>query len=264
MSDKPQLALMHNMARTGGTLVARCLGCMDNVALLSEIHPRGMDLIHPFYQAHEWHHLFTPEMVTELSGRPVEFLEAITIIYQCCEERGLSLLIRDWAHLDYIALPFLEAPVYTMSIVDALASEFTLRRVANVRHPIAQWQSMSKLKIYEGDIEKFVPLETYLKAYRKFAEDCQEIEVIRYEDFTAAPETTIQQISNELGLPYDNQFMTKWPAYTHYTGDQSFKKDPGKTAEILPARLPEVAADLLARFEQHDDYHQSLQLLGYR
>ena len=123
---------------------------------------------------------------------------------------------------------------------------------------------MSKLKIYKGDIEKFVPLETYLKAYRKFAEDCQEIEVIRYEDFTAAPETTIQQISNELGLPYDNQFMTKWPAYTHYTGDQSFKKDPGKTAEILPARLPEVEAELLARFEQHDDYHQSLQLLGYR
>jgi hypothetical protein len=36
---KQKLRMIHNMARSGSTLVCKCLGCMEGVVLLSELHP---------------------------------------------------------------------------------------------------------------------------------------------------------------------------------------------------------------------------------
>lgn len=35
------LRIVSNLPRPGSTLISRCLGCMEGVVLLSEIHPRG-------------------------------------------------------------------------------------------------------------------------------------------------------------------------------------------------------------------------------
>jgi len=36
---KPRIRLLHQLGRSGGTLISRCLGSMQGVVLLSEIHP---------------------------------------------------------------------------------------------------------------------------------------------------------------------------------------------------------------------------------
>jgi len=36
---KPKLWVLHNMPRSGGTLLSKCLGSMSEHILLSEIHP---------------------------------------------------------------------------------------------------------------------------------------------------------------------------------------------------------------------------------
>ena|GEM_PF-4627496 len=33
------LRIIHQLARSGGTLLNRCLGCMPGILMLSEIHP---------------------------------------------------------------------------------------------------------------------------------------------------------------------------------------------------------------------------------
>ena len=44
-NTKPGIRILHHMARSGGTIISRCLGCMKDVILLSEIHPLGSRLV---------------------------------------------------------------------------------------------------------------------------------------------------------------------------------------------------------------------------
>ena len=70
------------MARSGGTLISRCLGCMDKVVLLSEIHPLGGSVHNPLLQAYEWFGLFENAEVKGCLSREYTFLEAFELIYQ--------------------------------------------------------------------------------------------------------------------------------------------------------------------------------------
>ena len=77
-ADKPAIRILHNMARSGGTLIAQCIGALPGVALLSEIHPDGVRFIDPLRQAQEWHGLIDAEEAAELAiGREGRFLAAM-------------------------------------------------------------------------------------------------------------------------------------------------------------------------------------------
>jgi hypothetical protein len=39
--EKRKLRMIHNMARSGSTLMYKCVGCMDGVVLLGELHLRA-------------------------------------------------------------------------------------------------------------------------------------------------------------------------------------------------------------------------------
>jgi len=65
MSER-KIRLYLNMARSGGTLFSKCVGCMDGVMLLSEIHPLGTALFNPVTQASRWYDLFSEEDRTAL------------------------------------------------------------------------------------------------------------------------------------------------------------------------------------------------------
>ena len=65
------LRLIHNLPKTGGTIISKCLGAQKNVTLLSEIHPKGQEIrdkmnansiiADPIYQAYKWNNLMTDE-----------------------------------------------------------------------------------------------------------------------------------------------------------------------------------------------------------
>lgn len=44
---KPKIRIFHNLGRSGGTLICKCLGCMEHIVLLSEIHPLGTNYYNP-------------------------------------------------------------------------------------------------------------------------------------------------------------------------------------------------------------------------
>ncbi len=41
----PNVRILHQMARAGGTIMCKCLASMNGVVLLSEIHPRAVLLV---------------------------------------------------------------------------------------------------------------------------------------------------------------------------------------------------------------------------
>ena len=62
------IRLIHNLPRSGGTIISKCLGAQKDVILLSEIHPDGILIskkmgvprssFDPVFQSQTWNNLF--------------------------------------------------------------------------------------------------------------------------------------------------------------------------------------------------------------
>lgn len=252
-----KLRLLHHMARSGGTLFSKCLGCMDGVLLLSEIHPLGTRWFNPLHQAQTWFNLFTPAELEAMrrQGR-LDFTDVIMRIAERAHDRGQSLVLRDWSHLDFTGVPFVARPAYRLLLADVLASRFELVQTCTVRHPIAQWLSLARLQLMQGKLF----LEPFLAGHRRFAEVAVRLGFHRYEDFTERPAVVLSDLCRSLEVDFDPGFAERWSRYDKITGDVNGKRGD---QEIRPAKDRELAPELLRSFERNADYRRSLELLGY-
>src|SRR5690606_2083240 len=215
-ASMPTLRLVHHMARSGGTLISRCLGCMSGVLLLSEIHPLGTAQFNPLVQAQRWYGLLSSQDLVELRARGrIAFVDAIELIHRRAVEAGQRLVIRDWSHLDFTGVPFVPNPAYRLLTADALRPRFELRQVCTVRHPLDQWLSLRQLAVVHGKLT----LDAFLSGYRRFAEQAREIGFFRYEDFTADPGAVMKELCRALDLRFDRRFTERWASYAFVTGD---------------------------------------------
>jgi hypothetical protein len=253
---RPVLRLVHHLARTGGTTISKCLAVMPGVALLSEIHPLGIEKISALRQARDWFNLVGEDEIDRLGAHP-DFAASIRLIAARASTRGLSLVIRDWNHLDFTGPPLVETPGFRMATADALSAHFRLRRIATVRHPIDQWQSLRRVPLMRGKID----LDRFLVGYRRFAELAAPLGVVRFEDFCAEPEAWLQRLCAALDLRYDAGWRERWASYDRITGDDAARR--GGAALSLPRRRP-LEPGLADAFLRHPDYRPALALLGYR
>lgn len=177
MADTPPTArIIHNLARTGGTVIGKCLGSMAGVVLLSEINPRGLNRFNPVDQARRWFDLLSDEDLAAIGdpkGAPLDMM--IERIDARVRDRGSQLVIRDWTHLDFVAAPFLEEPTNRLSLADALAGRFEITQIEITRHPLDQTESI--LRTWSG--ESMPPLDTFLTAERRYAELISPIGFVR-------------------------------------------------------------------------------------
>ncbi|MBI5590643.1 MAG: hypothetical protein HY881_09190 [Deltaproteobacteria bacterium] len=254
---RPSIRIIHHMARSGGTIMCKCLGCMNDVLLLSEVHPLGMQWFDPLTQAAEWYHLFFGDELDELKALNLSFLQKIVRIYARAVELNRHLVLRDWSHLDFTAVPFVQSPSYSLTTATVLESQFNIVRLTTVRHPIDQWLSLSRLAVMNGRIS----IDAFLRGYCRFAECAKEIGFIRYEDFTRDPEWAMHSVCSLLDLKYDDSFLSKWSTYRSITGDTRSQRGPDDQIKSMPRRPVDQA--LLKQFEVSKDYWTALGLLGY-
>jgi hypothetical protein len=255
---RPTVRLIHHMARSGGTLISKCLGCMSGVLLLSEIHPLGTSHFNPLIQAQRWYGLLSSQDLSDLKARGrVGFADAIELIRRRAEECSQRLVIRDWSHLDFTGAPFVPRPAHRLLTAEALAPRYELRQVCTVRHPLDQWLSLSQLAVVQGRLT----LEGYLAGYRRFAEIAKAIGFHRYEDLTRDPKGVMKALCGDLQLRFDRTFAARWRDYTFVTGDVGGSRAGN---EIRPVPRRPVAPEVLTALAGNDDYCASLQLLGYQ
>lgn len=260
---KPTVRIIHHLARAGGTLISRCLGSMQHVMLLSEIHPMGVDLYSPTHnplaQAQRWFGLFTDNDIAIFQKIPtMNFATAIELIARKCNERNRVLVLRDWTHLDFTAVPFYSVPCYRLTTAEALCERFTVIQTTTVRHPIDQWLSLSKLlAVIKGQLS----LENFLHGYRLFAEHCARIGFVRYEDFVNAPEAKTRELCERLNMQYDGGFLARWSSYNNITGETGSMSRAHTEIKALSRQA--IDSELLEQFERNPDYQASLVLLGY-
>jgi hypothetical protein len=255
---RPVIRVLHNMARSGGTIISKCLGCMNNIVLLSEIHPLGTHMFNPLVQARDWFNLLSDSDIKEAEARgETAFDKAIAQINRKCIEINKSLIIRDWGHLDFTGVPYNENPTYRMLTAEILKQEFHVKNFSIIRHPIDQWLSLRKLDVIHDKLE----LNDFLKGYLCFARCCQETGFIKYEDFVSSPEAGMMLLCSELDVSYDSSFMEKWWKYKTITGDVVSSR--GDRKEIRKVLRRKTEEGLLLQFEQNSDYRKSIELLGY-
>jgi len=262
IQTRPRLRLIHNLARSGSTLMCKCLGSMHGVALLSEIHPAATEMFNPLIQAHGWFGLLNKNDVAALqAGKVLSFNEAIAVIERCSRQKMRHLVIRDWAHLDFTGLPWLDRPGFRLTLADSLQSDFSLLQLFMVRHPVDVWLSISRLAIMQNAIaDGRLNVPFFLSGFEAFARQAAAGDFIRYEDFTHHPEAAMRRACEKLELPYDAGFMQRWPAYKTITGDVESTRGGD---EIRPLARRPYEAELLAQFKAEEAYWNSLKLLGY-
>lgn len=250
------IRLWLNLARSGGTLLSRCLGCMEGVALLSEVHPLGARIIDPAEQAAAWHHLLQPRELARWSGGRGRYDELIALLNDRAAARGKVLLLRDWSHLDFLGVPFNE-PNFQSRSMQLLGAKHELRSFATVRHPADQWHSQQRLDYLRGRVE----VEPYLRGCLAFAELAATTGFVRYEDFTAEPDTHLARLCEGLGVPFDPTWEERYRTYANVTGDAA---TTGKTIdEIRPAARHPLTPEIAGAFEASAEYRRACELMNY-
>lgn len=260
VSGKPRLRLLHHLARTGGTLISRCIGSMRRVVLLSEVHPFGLRENNPLAQAQCWYALFDAAECRALEGAGAMcFADAIGWIERAASRRGDALVIRDWSHLDFTGVPWEQEPPMRLRTAEALADRFELVQAATVRHPLDSWLSLSAQGVMRGCLD----LDRYMAGVRRFAELAQAIGFVRYEAVCARPATAIAELCARLDLPFDPSFVDRYASWTRVTGDLGPVADTrgGGAARAIPRRP--VPAALRERLADQPDYREALRILGY-
>lgn len=264
------IPILHSLGRSGGTIISKCLGCMDNVLLLSEIHPKGCSAVleafkqiplafsfSPIMQAHAWHDLldFRPYEAQILNVTNQQFLQQIIDIEIAARERGKQIIIRDWSYVDFIGTPFCY-PSYLDTLSAALSSTFQLKHVSLIRDPMDQWLSMQKLGVCRN-----VSLEQFLEGYLAFLQAHPSTLLFKYEHFTENPARFLQKLTEVLSIQYDPTWEDKWRNFTKITGDEYAKSSTIK--EIFHNPYKAVSIDLKKQFEKSLVYQEILSITNY-
>ena len=257
-----KMRYLHSIGRCGSTIVSRCLGAMQGVILLSEIHPE-QSAYDPLLEAKNWYGFPSEEEYSELVLR-LSFYGKLAYLQEEAERRGLHLVVRDWAYLDFRTpsgpprpgRPTATLPRYRLAILDVLAPlDPEPLRVSIVRHPMQQWLSILDTKfIYKDEADP----DTYFHASRLFAElVAVRTRFIKYEDFGRDPQNAMVLLCEQLDLPLDPEWSKNWHDNHRVTGD------PALLPEIAPPKKRKPPAGVLERCLQNPDYRDACRALGY-
>lgn len=261
--NRPAVAVVHQMARTGGTLVNRCLGSMRHVVVLSEVHPldpQGKIA----RQAATWFRLLSETdkpWLQSLSKRdPVTaFADFVAQMADRCAGRGQSLVLRDWSHLDFLGVPFVRDPLMRLLTEEALVDRCHLSQAFIVRHPLDQYASSASRPAMGPHL---TPVR-FLNAYLAFARVAASRGFQRYEDFVAAPDQELERLCRRLGVPFDAGYRERWQGYDKVTGDNVGPSRGFARGDIAPIPAMPLEGAVREALEQDPRYGESLALLDY-
>jgi len=233
----PQIWVLHNMPRSGGTLVSKCFGSMEANILLSEIHPDAQHALsfNALNQAQQWY-----GFLSELDWQTSEFVDAITQIQNIVKENNKQLILRDWSHVDYLGPPVTNKPKGKPALLDVLSPYFDIRSIQLVRHPLDTWLSLRRLNLIQ---KSGIGFEQFLTAYRCYLDntngDCRLV----YEEFLKSPNDQLEAVCDKVGLYYDGGYQDKWFDFDKVTGDTS-NSSSLRDKPVIEFRVRRECADI--------------------
>ena len=237
--DAPLVRSIHHFACTGGTLITRHLAALPNVLTLSEIDPLSTFGQKPTADGR----LFAPSDLLALlrhSPRAPDqkvlvsvFQEGLAALLRDTVRRGQHLLLRDHAHSQFCTdCDWRQRP----TLLQMLAARYQSRALITVRHPLDSYLSLAA-----NGWRGFAPptLAEYSRRYLAFLKAHAGLEIIRYEDFVAAPDATLARLCAALDLPVPTEAVTPLLPAFPLSGDsgRSGRKIAPRPRRPMPAPL---------------------------
>lgn len=206
MKNRP-IIIMLAYARSGGTLLNRCIAKMPNIIMLSEVNvealcPSSCNTIKE--QAMKWYHI---NLKTE------GFINNVKELYGYCEKNDKILVIRDWPFGSFVPSKYNNFnPSKRLSTLISISKFFPVIPFALVRNSIDVWLSFqaSPRTFYDTKL-------TYLNEFIKCLIE-KKIKIFRYEDFCKFPVKTMKLICKYTRMSYSSDFK-KFSDYINVTGD---------------------------------------------
>lgn len=264
---QPVHRILHHLGGSGGTLVSRCIGCMDRIALLSETHWAGFHLktaFNPLVQARKWWGLISEAEEKNLGYPPrIGYRAMLELIRRRALASGRAMVIREWSHMDFLGVPLVPDPPMRSTTAEVLGTIGPVHRIAQVRHPLSQWLTYRKMN---GQLLLNVDLDVFLDAYLAFARMASQVGFFRYEDFTRQPHATMGRICEALAIPFDPGYAQRWNTYDKITGDVKPDRNPTRQAHkqsIAPLPPRPASKATCRRFADDPKVAEAMELLGY-
>ena len=213
-------------SRSGGTIMNRILGSLENVVVLSEVNPWGS--FKPMLeQAQEWFGLINDEEKRVLEGRT--FTEQVRELQKRAAGKGRTIIIRDWSTANFMKrLVRDRKPSYRLETMIELGRSFSLKPLVLMRDPYSTWKSNS------DNFGKYFNLspQSFFREYGKYLASIQAMPRIKLEDFTSFPGCYVRWICEYWNLPFSEKCLTNHHQFVYCTGDNSLAKPIERGADI--------------------------------
>ncbi len=223
MNKRPIIILCY--ARSGGTILNKCLSSFSNTVVMSEVNPQGggsgkkdSKLLNNIKdQAKAWYGI---DLTAE------SFSELVTELNTACNESNEHLIIRDWSIVDFEPLKENNSnPSHEFSILKEL-EHLNPIVIGFVRNAIDVWISRG-----QPDTNLF------FDAYYNYIKELKalNIPIYKYDDFTKTPEQVLRKMCEKMELDYEDVLDTA-TSYSKVNGDiQKGKNSRGeRVSKIRP------------------------------
>jgi len=244
---KAPIIFLFCFARSGGTMLNRCLSNIDELVVLSEVHPindvvdRGTLSVSIAWQAQKWY---------GINIKSTGYVDQIYELKNWCDNHGKYLVIRDWSYIDYAAHSVNQNnPSNKSSGFLLLKKHFEVRSFAFVRDAI--------------DVGLSCGLDHRTAAYKQFIGYLidQNIPIFKYEDFCSHPDATLRAIGETLNIATSSTWLAI-PTSCNITGDTSVSRGNVRTS-VVKMRRKYVSVSIRGEINQNTNIAEANRLLGY-
>ena len=260
-----KLRLIHNLPRSGGTIISKAISNQKNIVLLSEIHPNGLkirnlmgvdkNLGDPLFQFMNWYDVFDEKIKKKTRDKNLNFLEKIEIINKKINSQDKILVIRDWAFVDFLGKPYID-PIFKKSLHEVLKKKFNLVTLNIVRSPLEIFLSCMRV------IPKFAgnySFNFFLECYKKFIKDLKKQNTISYENFCENPVKSLDKICKVLEIKCkkeNNLYLNK----INITGDD-IAMNSTKIFKIKNNSTSILGEEQIQKINNNEEYKKIMKLL---
>jgi len=239
-------------ARSGGTVLNRCIACLPNVVMMSEVNPMGggsgADRKNPCRtvqsQAKHWY---------GIDLKSDDFIESVVELHDICQSQGKHLVLRDWSFVNFAPCPENRGcPPGRFLMLESLKNKCELITFAFVRNAI------------DVCISRGQPVADFAAYYLAYSTAVIESSaaIFKYEDFCQDPTTTLRAMCKYTDLPYSDSFR-EYGKFRNVNGDVQGISRGNRDRAIRPLPRKWIPPGEVAEIEKCDDLIQANHLFGY-
>ncbi len=243
-------------ARSGGTLLNRCLGSLPNVVVMSEVNPLGggwgiekeKSPTTIKAQAKKWYGI---NLKNDAFGKSALELSNI------CITKNKQLIIRDWSFINFTPHEYNNFnPPNKLLSLEELKNDTGFIAFAFVRDSIDVWISRG-----------MPPVKEFYTQYSRYINELlkNNIKIFKYEDLCKNPDFEIKKICEYIDIPYSESYKN-YTDFLRVSGDiQNKQKSRGiRSNKIIPMNRKTIYANKIAEINNSAQMIEVNKLLGYK